>query len=65
MLYTSISSRFFHFFRKIQRLLFKKYPLEFSKLDNQGTFFLSEAMPDLMVVILGQNSKLEKKVRGT
>jgi len=52
------------FFRKIQRLLFKKYPLKFSKLENQGPFILNEAMPDLMVVFLGWNSNFEKKVRG-
>ena len=63
-LYTSISSRFFQFFRKIKRLLFKKYPLKFSKLENQGPFILNEAMPDLMVAFLGWNSNFEKKVRG-
>jgi len=59
-----MSSRFFQFFRKIQRLLFKKYPLKFSKLKNQGPFILNEAMPDLMVAFLGWNSNFEKKVRG-
>ena len=50
--YSDESSRFFQFFRKIQRLLFKKYPLKFSKLKNQGPFILNEAMPDLMVAFL-------------
>ena len=62
--YSDESSRFFQFFRKIQRLLFKKYPLKFSKLKNQGPFILNEAMPDLMVAFLGWNSNFEKKVRG-
>jgi hypothetical protein len=38
--------------------------LKFSKLKNQGTFILNEAMPDLMVAFLGWNSNFEKKVRG-
>ena len=59
--YSDESSRFFQFFRKIQRLLFKKYPLKFSKLKNQGPFILNEAMPDLMVAFLGWNSNFEKK----
>ena len=63
-LYTSISSRFFQFFRKIQRLLFKKYPVKLSKSRNEVPFILNEAMPDLVVVFLGWNSDFEKKVRG-
>jgi len=38
--------------------------LKFSKLKNQGSFILNEAMPDLMVAFLGWNSNFEKKVRG-
>ena len=38
--------------------------MKFSKLKNQGQFVLNEAIPDLMVAFLGQNSNFEKKCVG-
>ena len=38
--------------------------MKLSKSRNEVPFILHEAMPDLVVVVLGWNSDFEKKVRG-